>query len=138
MIKYEDYRSDKNFNIDTLPYEEIFDGFKDVINEIKKRDNIDGFKFWPVELRKDRCECQMAYGADKDLYPKIKLDMYEYLLIVTTFEVKLLVFDNGLKEIKSEDLDNALIKFMCNRFPNSDYLAKREKYFEDAETMKLF
>ena len=80
----------------------------------------------------------MAYGADKDLYPKIKLDMYEYLLIVTTFEVKPLVFDNGLKEIKSEDLDNALIKFMCNRFPNSDYLAKREKYFEDAETMKLF
>ncbi len=136
MLRFEDCRNDKEFKLETLSYEEIFDAFKDIVNEVKKK-NCDGtFKFWPVELRNERCESRMVFGEDKNLYPKIRFDMGTYVLIVSTFEVKLLVIEYGIDEIKSEELDNALVKLMCEHFPNSDYLAKREKYFKDVELMK--
>ena len=138
MLRFEDYRSDKNFKLETLSYEEIFGGFKDVVNKIKKQNHDGVFKFQSVQLRKEKCECKMAYGQDRDLYPKIKLDMYDYVLIVSTFEVKLLVLNWGVEEIKSKGLDDALIELMCKHFPESDYLERRAKYFEDAELMRLF
>lgn len=136
MLNYQDCRNDKGFMIDSLTYEEIFKYFEDVVNEIKKQNHDGVFEFWPVELRKERCECVRAYGADKDLYPKIKLDMCNYVIVLTPFEVKLLLLENGLKEIKSEELDNVLIKMMCGKFPEANYLEKRDKYFQDAEFMK--
>ena len=136
MYRYEDYRNDKDFKLESLSYEEIFNCFKGVVNKIKKEHHDGAFKFCPVELRKDRCEFVMAYGADKDLYPKLNIDMYNYILVLTTFEVKLLEIENGVNEIKSEELDCVLTKMMCEKFPQTNYLEKREEYFANAEIIR--
>lgn len=136
MLEIEDYRSDKDYMLDSVSYEEIFDAFKDVVNETLKKFMVNTYVDGSLEFRKDRCNCRMAYGADKDLYPKIKLDMGKCFLILTTFEVKLLFIDYKLREVSTSELDKTLVEFMCNRFPLSYYLEKRDKYFKDAELMK--
>ena len=136
MIRFEDCRSDKLYKLDTVAYEEIFDVFKDTVNETLKKHMENTYVDGSLELRKDMCSCRMAYGADKDLYPKIKLDMGGCFLILTTFEVKLLFIDYKLREVRTPELDETLVEFMCDRFPDSGYLEKRNKYFEDAELMK--
>ena len=137
MIKFDDYRKDKSYKLDSLSYQEIFNGLKDVVVEIvsdlEKENYFDGL----VRLNAHRCDCKMAFGADRDMYPKVKLDVGgKYFLILNTYEVKLLVVESEIKEIKSDRLDNALIEFMSERFPESDYVEKRKKYFEDADLVR--
>ena len=137
MYNLDDYRTDKDFKLDSLSYEEMFDYFKDVVDEMRKKFHVKGFKFWPVELKKDKCSCKMAYGADKNLYPKVRIAMDSCDLILTPFEAKLLVVDEGVRTIMSPELNDALLNMMNEKFPESDYKEKSEKYFKDAELMRL-
>ena len=139
MIKFEDYRTDRNFKLDSLSFEEIYEEIKPYVEEVIKNLEKENFKNSMVDLNLNRCSFRMAYGKDKDLYPRIQLDLKSnYIIVLTTFEIKMLVVGREIKEIRCEELDNALIKLMNEKFPNTDYLIKREKYFENAEIVSLF
>ena len=87
------------------------------------------------------------YGKDKDLYPLITLELEVvseqrpkgryYYCEINPFEISVKVNYYGeVKVIETEELTNALINLMCECFPNSDYLEKREKYFKTAEIIR--
>ena len=95
------------------------------------------------------CSMRNAYAKDKDLYPLLTVGLCVsfknispifkryYYCEINPFEVKLLANYYGEVEIvESEELNKALIAFMCENFPNSDYIQKREKYFEIAEKIR--
>ena len=141
MIKYEDYRPDKNFKIDSLTYSEIFLGLKEEL--IKIISDYNGEEVKELSLIENWCSARLKYGKDKDLYPllvlQLKVDNKSFLaedcfIEFMPFEIKLYINKNGnVKEFESKELNNSLKTFMCNKFPNSDYLKKYEKYFKLAE-----
>lgn len=94
-----------------------------------------------INIEERNCFTRSAFGSDGDLYQKVKLDiyvgnMYAWMLIFNPFEIYLAEYDGSEKEYKSDALDCCLIDMMIKLFPNSDYLEKREKYFNDAEINK--
>ena len=130
----------KNFKIDSLTYQEIFESLKDDIGKaIRKYDHTKGF---PKGLRLVECGCQtvFAYGKDKDVYPKITLEVSRlsdvgygreyYYFIFNPFEIMMVVDRNGVENYISKELTQALVDMMNEKFPNSDYMEKREKYFK--------
>ncbi len=134
VIKFEDYRSDKDFKLDSLSFEEIYEEIKGSIEKVVRNLEKENFKDEMVKLNLNRCGFRMAYGKDKDLYPRIQLDLRSnYIIVLTTYEIKILVVGREIEEVQFEELDDALIQMMNKKFPNSDYSSKREKYFEDAE-----
>lgn len=144
MIKYEDYRKDKNFKLDSLTYKEIFLGLKE--NLIKIISDCLNEEVVELYLMEGWSNLRLKYGKDKDLYPLVFLRIEAddetfpprcFFIEVSPFEIKLSVNRNGyLQEIENEELNNLLVKFMCKHFPNSDYLEKRKKYFKDSNLIK--
>ena len=137
MIKFEDYRSDKNFKLDSLSFEEIYEGIKPAVEkEIKKLEK-GNFKNGMVDLNLNRCSFRMAYGKDKDLYPRIQIDLKsKYIVVITTYEIKMLIVEREVSEHQSEELDEALVCLMNKKFPESDYIEKRKNYFENADLVR--
>ncbi len=147
MIKFEDYRNDKNFKIDSLTYQEIFESLKDGIEKVI----CDFEKVPPLQglvLREDKCSIRFAYSKDKDLYPTINLEVRSYsskfcsnynVMIINPFEVDIRCIGEMTGRVHiltSEELTNSLIAMMNEKFPNSDYMEKREKYFKNAELIQ--
>lgn len=146
MIKYEDYRNDKNFKIDSLSYREIFLGLKSCLEkEISKLEKVNSlYELTYIEVGST---IRGSYGKDKDLYPLITLELKAvseqrpkgryYYCEINPFEINVKVNHYGeVKVIETEELTNALINLMCEKFSNSNYIEKREKYFKDAEIVK--
>lgn len=146
MIKFKDYRKDKEFKIDSLSYQEIFESLKDGIEKsIRKYDHAKGL---PKSLRLEERGCQtiFAYGKDKDVYPKITIEVSRlsdvgfgrehYYFVFNPFEIVMVVERNGVENYISKELTQTLIDIMNEKFPNSDYMEKREKYFKMAELMQ--
>ena len=146
MIKYEDYRNDKNFKIDSLTYKEIFLNLKpaleNVIANFEKLEKLEDLTC--VEIGST---IRYAYGKDKDLYPLITLELKSssqnwligkyYYCEINPFEINVKVNHYGeVKVVDTVELTKALIDLMCEQFPNSDYLEKREKYFKNAEIIR--
>ena len=141
MINLEDYRNDKNFNLDSVAFVEMFENIKDglaiAISEYKNA-NIESNQ---ILINEKNCFRRSAFGADKDLYTKVKLDIYvkridSFMVIFNPFEIYLAEYDGSENRYRSENLNNALVDMMLKLFPNSDYLLKREKYFKDSEIVK--
>ena len=132
-----DLRKDKDFNLEEVSYQELFNGLKKgIVQAIAEYENADVDEK-TIKLNERRCSGKFAYGEDGDMYPKILLDLTgNYSVLLNPFEIKMLVYDYSVKTIKSETLDDALVEFMCSRFPESDYIETREKYFHGAEIMK--
>lgn len=146
MVKYEDYRKDKNFKIDSLSYQEIFDslksGIEKTICDYAKVEKLTGLSY-----EDEDSVVMMKYGKDKDMYPHVIFMVsaysdkwiYEstYYCVLNPFEVELHKTHNGEMEIIThEELTNCLLGMMNTKFANSDYLEKREKYFKNAELMQ--
>lgn len=147
MIELEDYRTDKEFKIDSLTYQEIFESLKDgiekVICEFEKVPPLQG-----LELREDKCSTRFEYGKDKDMYPTINLEVRSYsskfwsnynVMIINPFEIDIRCIGEMTGRVHiltSENLTQALIDMINEKFPNSDYMEKREKYFKMAELMQ--
>ena len=141
MINLEDYRNDKKFNLDNVAFIEMFENIKAnlaiAISEYKNA-NIESSQ---ILINENNCFRRSAFGSDKDLYTKVKLDVYvkrvdSFMIIFNPFEIYLAEYDGSENRYKSENLNNALIDMMLKLFPNSDYLIKREKYFKDSEIVK--
>lgn len=146
MIKYEDYRNDKNFKIDSLTYKEIFiflkPALEKAIADFEKLDSLDELIY--IEAGST---IRNAYGKDKDLYPLITLELKSsskkwlmgryYYCAINPFEINVKVNHYGeIKVVESEELSDSLCCLMCEHFPDSDYLEKREKYFKTAEIIR--
>lgn len=140
-IVFNEASSYKNFNLDAVAYEEMFEGMKENLAlalsefenaEIKAEDLILGLR---------NCFKRSSFGEDKNLYTKIKLDIYakkvdSYMIIFNPFEIYMAKYDGSEKRFTSSALDETLTNFMVERFPDSQYLEKRKKYFKDAELIK--
>ena len=146
MIKFEDYRKDKNFKIDSLSYEEIFEslkhGIEKAICDYAKVEKLTGLTY-----EDEDSVVMMKYGKDKDMYPSVIFMvsaysdawLYEstYYCILNPYEVELHKACNGeMKVITCKELTQSLVEMMNTKFPNSDYKEKRKKYFKDAELIK--
>ena len=130
MIKYEDYRNDKNFKIDSLTYSEIFSGLKHclikVISENEKINTED------CVLSEMGGSIRNYFGKDKNLYPLITLDLFfttkskslifkrEYFCKISPFEIELL--QNFYGEIAIVENENLY------RDPEIPYAVALEKY----------
>ena len=76
MTKLEDLRKDKNFNLNSVTYLQMFESVKDnlaiVISEYK---NVK-IESNQILLNEDNCFSCSSFGADHDLYTKVKLDIF--------------------------------------------------------------
>ena len=136
-VVYERIRADKDFNLETLTYQEMFDGLKfgiaKAISVFSKRE----VKVEDLELDLQRCVTKKSYGGDMNLYPKIYLSLKgNYSVLLTPFEIELIKTENGIKSLTCDDLNIALTEFMLESFPNCDYIEFSEKYQKNAQIIK--
>lgn len=146
MIKFEDYRKDKDFKIDSLSYQEIFEslkgGIEKAICEFEKVERVEDLIFPDTSG-----VVSMKYGKDKDMYPSINLEFCVfagkwingkyYNCILNPFEIEIhKVYCGEVQVFNCEELTQALVDMMNEKFPNSDYMEKREKYFKMAELIQ--
>ena len=134
---FEQIRPDKDFNLETLTYQEIFDGIKYDIamaisrvskNETNKQD---------LKLNIQRCRTKFAYAEDMNLYPKIYLDFVGgYSVILTPFNIQLMEVKQAVKMYECQELSQGFYNFMCEKFPNCDYEKIYEKYLIRVEKLK--
>ena len=146
MITFEDYRKDKEFKIDSLSYQEIFENLKDGIEKAicrnQKISKIDGLTYDDFDSAVD-----FVYGKDKDMYPRVhfrvrayskKLNeaMYYYIFL-NAYEIMIYrAYQNNNNFVEYKELTQSLINMMNEKFPDSDYVEKREKYFKIAKLIE--
>ena len=131
-------RPDKGFNLETVSFEELFEGLKEgfalAIGKFSKCE----VQAEDLKLNVDRCSIRRAYALDGNLYPKIYLDLKgEYGFLINPFEIQMIAVKNGVDTLLYLELLEALYNFMCDRFPNSDYARKFEKYLVLAEKSRI-
>ena len=146
MIKLEDYRTDKEFKIDSLTYQEIFEslksGIEKTICEYEKVESLDD-----LIMSDTSGAISMKYGKDKDMYPSVNIEICVYAgkyiqgkyynVILNPFEIEIhKIYCGEVQVFNCEELTQALIDMINKKFPNSDYMEKREKYFKMAELMQ--
>ena len=137
-------RNDAEFNLDTVSNKEIFDGLKAGMFEcLQAVEHLEEISPEDIEFKEDSFRNQFM-GADGYLYPKIcictrTMPKKNWIFatnadfIVTPFTIQMLLLNNGIKVVESKNLTAALVEFMNNRFPNSNYEAKRNKYLKDCD-----
>ena len=141
MIKLEDFRKDKNFNLNNVTFMQMFENIKDKLAVAISEHKNANIESGQILINENNCFRRSAFGADKDLYTKVKLDVYvkrvdSFMIIFNPFEIYLAEYDGSENCYRSKSLNNALVDMMLKLFPNSDYLVKREKYFKDSEIIK--
>lgn len=129
MKRLIDYRYDKNFNLEEVSFIELFEGLKSgiaaAVSAYEKKDICEE----TIRLDVGGCIRALTYGEDGQLYPKLVLSLEgSYSVMLTPFKIQMIVYDYSLKNFRSPELTNSLVDFMCSRFPESDYLEKREEY----------
>lgn len=130
-------RADKDFNLETLSYEEIFDGLKFGIARAISGFSKLGIYIEDLELNLEGCLTRKAYGEDMNLYPKIYLNLKgDYSVLLTPFEIELLRVGNGIKSLSCDELTISLLDFMQDKFPDCDYIKIYENYQKNAEIIK--
>ena len=134
---FEEIRADKEFNLETLTYEEIFEGIKVGIARAVSKFSKEEVEPDDLVLNVDKCSIRSAYGEDANLYPKIYLDLKGYYsVLLTPFEIDIIEIKHRIRTLSCEDLKESFYNFMCEKFPDSGYDKKYEKYFIDAEKLR--
>ena len=146
MFNLNNYRNDRQFQLDSLSYDEIFECLRDdiekAIAKFEKVENIDA-----LILPDTSGVVSMKYGKDKDMYPSVNMEVCVYAgkyiqgkyynIILNPFEIEIhKIYCGEVQVFTSEELNEALIDMMNEKFPNSNYMEKREKYFKMAELMQ--
>jgi len=134
---FEQIRADKDFNLETLTYQEIFDGIKVGIAKAIAKEKKEEVEVETLILNVQRCRTKLAYVDDMNLYPKIYLDLVgDCSVVLTPFDIRLLIVSNCVKTYSCEELSECFYNFMCERFPNCDYENIYEKYLINAEKIQ--
>ena len=134
---FEQIRPDKDFNLETLTYQEIFDGIKcDIaraISRVSKRETYGQ----DLKLNIQRCRTKFAYAEDMNLYPKIYLDLVgNYSVVLTPFNIELMEVKQSVRMYECQELSRGFYDFMCEKFPNCGYEKIYEKYLINVEKVK--
>ena len=124
----------RDFNLETLSYQQLFEGLKDgiakAISKISKQEILPD----DLILNGDRCSMRFAYAEDGNLYPKIYLSIKgSYDILITPFEIDVLELTNKLRLFGDWELREFFYNFMCKQFPNSNYEKFYEIYQKDCE-----
>lgn len=144
---YNFQRNDEKFNLDNVTNEEIFNGLKPaIVTTLKTQKKFSGAQSIFVFLEDLHSYRENSYGEDWNLYPKISLGSkviitgeyqpVDVQVLVKPFDVELLICDGKITSVKSEELSNALTRFITTKFPNSDYQEKKAEYQKMAEIRK--
>ena len=134
---FEEIRADKDFNLQTLSYEEIFDGLKFGMAQAISCYSKQEVGVEDLELNVERCSTRSAYAEDMSLYPKMYLDLKgDYGFILTPFEIEMLIVKHDVKTYSTPELREVFYNFMCKQFPNCDYEKIYEKYLINAEKLR--
>lgn len=130
-------RADKDFNLETLSYEEIFDGLKFGIARAISEFSKTTILAEDLKLNIDGCLTKKSYGGDLNLYPKIYLNLEgDYSVLLTPFQIELMKVGNGIKSLSCDELTISLLDFMQDKFPDCDYIKIYENYQKNAEIIK--
>ena len=134
---FEEIRADKDFNLESLSYQEIFDGIKvGVAKAISEHLNED-VSVEDLELNENRCHTRKAYADDMNLYPKIYLDLKgDYSILLTPFDIEILETKFEVKTFSHFELKECFYGFMCDKFSNAQYDKKFEKYLINVEKLR--
>ena len=134
---FEEIRADKDFNLETLSYQEIFEGLKfGIANSISERtrEDVDPES---LELIVDRCHTRQAYGEDGNLYPKIYLHIKGfYSVLLNPFEIEIIETKYKVRDFSNYPLKEALYNFMCEKFPECKYEIVYEKYLINSNRIR--
>lgn len=134
---FEEIRPDKDFNLELLSYEEIFEGLKFGIAQAVSKYSNEEVGTEDLELNLDRCYTTKAYAEDMNLYPKIYLDMKGfYSVLLTPFEIELIETKYKIRTVSCVELRECFYDFMCEQFPNCNYRKIYEKYLINAEKFR--
>ena len=134
---FEETRPDKDFNLETLTYQEIFEGIKFGVATAIRKFSKDDISVEDLRLKEERCYTKKAYAEDMNLYPKIYLDLFgQYSVLITPFNVELLIVSSQIKTYSCEELGECFYKFMCDKFPSANYEKIYEKYLISVEKIK--
>lgn len=146
---YEIPRNDKNFNLDNVTDEQLFEGLnKGIFECVKQVKYFEDIAPEDIRLKADSYR-KYILGEDGNMYPQIVLytrttPKTNWIFatnidfLVTPFSIKMVVFRNGIDESEPEELQEALTKFMCETFPGGDYLNKKQEYLEKTRKAKTF
>jgi hypothetical protein len=134
---FESVRPDKNFNLETLSYQEIFEGLKFGIAKAISRMTKEEVDAEDLELKRERCNTKRIFAKDMNLYPKIYLDLVgEFSVLISPFEIELMQIEYRIKTYSCEELRESLFNFMCSKFPDSGYEKCYDKYFKNVEMIE--
>ena len=143
MIVYK--MPDDDFDLRTVSDEELFNAIKyDIINAIKTFKGYENTTGELVKLNTKYTTRRDAFGKDKDLYHNIILSIgvkahltYDsFNLFINPFEIKIAPDKYDPQIVENENLTNSFLKFMIKKFPQSNYIDKREEYFTKAKTFQ--
>ena len=138
-------KPDQDFDIMTIPDMELFLALKPaIVSTIKTINHFEDIQDQDVKLSNSEPNRRQAFGADRNLYPHIILDIavksylsYEHFdLFLDTFSIKLAQHKYNPQMIENDNLTSSYINLLTSKFPNSDYLNKRSEYFKKAEIRK--
>lgn len=134
---FEEIRVDKDFNLETLSYQEIFNGIKIGVALAISKFSKEDAKAEGLRLNLNRCHTRKAYAEDLNLYPKIYLDLKgDYSILLTPFEIELIETKHKIRTVSCVELRECFYNFMCEQFPNCDYEKIYENYFKNAEKFR--
>ena len=134
---FEEIRADKNFNLETLTYKEIFEGLRTAVAEAISEYLNHEVDSEDLSLYVERCSTRKSFGGDKNLYPKIYLDLKGRIgLLITPFEIEMMVVSNKIEMISPICLREAFYNFMCEKFPDANYPRIYDKYLINSEKIK--
>lgn len=136
MLKF--IRNDDDFNLRNIEYKEIFSALrKDIVSAIKLYKDYESIDSKDIKLN-NICSHRMdSFFDDGNLYPIITLDieinslyLNGFNLIIDPFNIKLIPQKYEAKVFNDKNLTNSFIKFMLMKFPEANYLEKRNQFFE--------
>lgn len=134
---FEEIRADKDFNLESLSYQEIFDGIKTGVAKAISEHSKEDVSAEDLELNVERCHTRKAYGEDMNLYPKIYLDLKGfYSVLLTPFEIEIMETKFNVKTFSHFELRECFYDFMWSSFPDCDYEKIYEKYLIDTEKLR--
>ena len=143
MVNFKSF--DKDFDLMNVENAELFFALKnEITNAIKTVKGFENVNPEDVSFREKHSNRRKAYGKDGNIYPHIVLDINvkAYLqpesfdLFLDPFSVKLSQHKYNAQMIENEELTNAFIFYMTQKFPESSYIQKRDEYFKKAELME--
>ena len=134
---FEKIRDDKDFNLQTLSYQEIFDALKEELIKAIYEISHGEIKYADLVLNVDRCSTRFDYAENGNLYPKIYLDMNGfYSVLLNPFDIELIESRYKIRTVSTVGLRECFYTFMCEKFPNCNYEKVFEKYLADSQNFR--